>query len=249
MTTQQAVSGTTRAGAEIERKFLLRDAAAGGAVTAGLKGTALVQGYFTRIDGWSVRLRIATPEDGSAQAWLTLKSGGRGSVRQEIERTVEPDFARRLLAPDQADRLISKIRYRLPQGDLCWEVDRFLGRHEGLWLAEIELPHPDHPFDRPDWLGADVTDDPAYRNETLAAGRIPAPPELVTAVRLLLQEIGPEAVSAPRPRDARLAARLRANLLRRKQQARGREVAGDAAERHEDPEARGAALDREDGSA
>lgn len=252
MISSQTVSGATRVGAEIERKFLLRDASSGPAVTADLPGTKLVQGYFSRIDGWSVRLRIAT-RDEVAQAWLTLKTSRQGSVRQEIERVVEPGFARRLLGPDKAERLIAKIRYRLPQGDVTWEIDRFLGRHEGLWLAEVELPHPDHPFHRPDWLGEEVTENPAYRNETLAAadgqsGRMAAPAELVFAVRLLLQQTGQAPASpAPRPRDARLAARLRANLLRRKQQARGREEASPPPSGTTEED--GTALDREDGSA
>lgn len=255
MTSEQPVSETTKVGAEIERKFLLRDAAAGPAITAGLAGTALVQGYFNRIDGWSVRLRVTTEGDCAARAWLTLKTSRQGSVRQEIERAVEPDFAMRLLGPEHAGKLVSKIRYRLAQGDLTWEIDRFLGRHDGLWLAEIELPHPDHVFERPDWLGTDVTDDPAYRNEALAAaggqsGRIAAPAELVAAVRLLLQQTGQTSVPAPpRPRDARLAAKLRSNLLRRKQQARGREQGDSQLPPDGAADDEGAALDREDGSA
>lgn len=252
MSSAASSSDTTRVGPEIERKFLVRDPR----IVAGLKGTALLQGYFGRINGWSVRLRLANPEgeDSEAKAWLTLKTTRQGASRQEIERDVAPDFARRLLGPAASGRLISKIRYRLPQDDLVWEIDRFLGRHEGLWIAEIELPHADHPVAQPAWLGAEVTDDARYRNEALVAsdgqsGRMVAPADLVAAVRLLLKETGQLPAPTPlRQRDAQLAANLRANLLRRKQQARRRDAAtppGDvpAGDRGD------AALDREDGSA
>lgn len=245
-------AGGIRAGSEIERKFLLRRPELGPEIIAGLPGEMLLQGYFGRIDGWSVRLRVASGHDGGSQAWLTLKTTRRGSCREEIEQSVSPDMVRELL--EGCDRLIRKQRYRRPQGELVWEIDRFLGRHEGLWLAEIELPDAGHHFTRPDWLGADVTDDPRYRNEALSAssegpsGRSAAPAELVAAVRQLLQQTG-QAAPAPakHPREARLAASLRVNLQRRKQQFRGRE---DVSPQPSDPARPGApALDREDGSA
>ena len=246
--------GGIRAGTEIERKFLLRRPELGPDIVAGLPGELLLQGYFGRIDGWSVRLRVASGKEGGAQAWLTLKTTRQGSSREEIEQAVFPDMAREML--EGSGRLIRKLRHRLRQGELVWEIDRFLDRHDGLWLAEIELPHADHPFTRPDWLGAEVTDDPRYRNEALAAsdgkgGRNAAPAELVATVRQLLQQTG-RAAAAPvkRQRDARLAANLRANLQRRKQQFRGRE---DASPEPPDPapaaRTGAPALDREDGSA
>lgn len=186
---------TTKVGAEIERKFLLRDSS----IVAGLTGIALMQGYFGSIDGWSVRLRT-TMQSGAEQdpakrnAWLTLKSTKPGSARQEIERPVLFDFAHRMLAALPAERLISKIRYHIPAADgLTWEIDRFLDRHHGLWLAEIELPRADHPLALPDWLGPEVTDDPHYRNAALAKSPdhgADAPAELVFAVRRLLRDTG-----------------------------------------------------------
>lgn len=189
---------TTKVGAEIERKFLLRDPG----IVAGLSGIALVQGYFGSIDGWSVRLRTTMPtatasdsgsESAKQGAWLTLKSTKPGSVRQEIERPVLFDFANRMLATLPPERLIGKIRYYVPAGDLTWEIDRFLDRHHGLWLAEIELPRADYPLALPDWLGPEVTHDPRYRNAALAQspkGDAGAPSELVLAVRRLLRDTG-----------------------------------------------------------
>lgn len=247
-------AGGIRMGAEIERKFLLRQPGQGPALVAGLPGVTMLQGYFGRIDGWSVRLRITSGDDGAVQAWLTLKTTRQGSSREEIEQAVPESFARPLL--EGSGRLVRKIRHRLPHGELVWEIDRFLGRHEGLWLAEIELPQADYPVALPDWLGADVTDDPRYRNEALAApegpaARTSAPAELVATVRRLLQQTG-QAAPAPvaRQREARLAANLRANLQRRKQQLRGREdVPLDAAAAAPSALPDGRTLDRDDSSA
>jgi CYTH domain-containing protein len=204
-----AAAGSPAIGTEIERKFLLRDTG----IVAGLTGRPLVQGYFADIDGWSVRLRTAVDRGGRAEAWLTLKSQAAGVARREIEAPVDYDFAARLLAALPPDHLISKIRYRLPLADadhalagrpLFWEIDRFLERHHGLWLAEIELPRADYPLTLPAWLGTEVTDDPRYRNTALAraagpsprsGGGLPLPPapapaELDAAVHRLLAEAG-----------------------------------------------------------
>ncbi|MFN4276970.1 MAG: CYTH domain-containing protein [Ferrovibrio sp.] len=175
---------TPTAAAEIERKFLVRDTG----VVAGLAGTPLVQGYFGGLEGWTLRLRTA-----GERAWLTLKSAQTGMTRQEIESPVPFELAGRLLAVLPPDQIISKIRYRLPvEGSgLAWEIDRFLERHHGLWLAEIELPRADYPVALPAWLGPEVTGDPRYHNAALAASPggaapQPAPPELLAMARRLL---------------------------------------------------------------
>jgi adenylate cyclase len=253
----------TTIGTEIERKFLLRDTG----IVAGLAGIPLLQGYFRDIEGWSVRLRSA-----AGRAWLTLKSRDAAApdnrmVRREVESPVDPALADRLLAALPPECCIIKTRYRLPVEDapgLAWEIDCFGGRHDGLWLAEIELPAADHPLHLPAWLGDEVTTDPRYRNAALAAVStdgppVPLPEELDRLARQLLAGAdarreappsGPSTTVIPvRDRSAgrraeralrqtRLERELRANLLRRKQQTRGRESEG-AEPRpgldHEDP--------------
>lgn len=191
----------TTIGTEIERKFLLRDTG----IVAGLTGRPLVQGYFGGIDGWSLRLRTAQARGGAPAAWLTLKSGTAGAAREEIESPVDPAFATRLLAALSPAQLISKLRYCLPAPDgLSWEIDRFLERHHGLWLAEIELPRADYPLALPAWLGPEVTDDPGYRNAALAVspggGALPpAPAELRAVVDRLLAETGQRPALPPEP--------------------------------------------------
>jgi CYTH domain-containing protein len=63
--------------------------------------------------------------------------------------------------------LIEKHRYHLEYHGLTWEVDEFLGDNAGLIVAEVELEHPQQPFDRPPWIGTEVTDDPRYYNANL----------------------------------------------------------------------------------
>lgn len=241
----------TTIGTEIERKFLLRDAGAGPSIVAGLTGTALLQGYFRDIEGWSVRLRVAAAPNEEGRAWLTLKSRDAAAPydstrRWEIESPVDPDLAGRLLGALAPERCIAKTRFSIPvEGtSLHWEIDRFEGRHAGLWLAEIELPSADHPLALPDWVGAEVTRDPRYSNANLAAVSSdgpsdlpgPLPGDIDRMARRLLAAAGTGVAPPAEPRDrsagrraeralrqARLEQALRANLQRRKQQVRARE--------------------------
>ena len=63
--------------------------------------------------------------------------------------------------------LIEKKRYKIPYGQLTWEIDEFFGDNQGLIVAEVELEHEDQPFDKPDWIGDEVTHDPRYFNSNL----------------------------------------------------------------------------------
>ncbi len=156
---------------EIERKFLVREPG----IVAGLGGRRLEQGYFGQVGAYHLRIRIAAEE-----AWVTLKSDAPGAARQEYEAAIPVALARRLLDAWPERHKVTKTRYRLPalgQGAprLTWEIDQFHGRHEGMWLAEIELDRADRTLDLPVWLGAEVTDDPGYRNAALAeAPQVPA---------------------------------------------------------------------------
>jgi adenylate cyclase len=148
---------------EIERKFLVhRDK-----LPPLRSGARLVQGYL----GFEPTVRARTQETagGARQGFLTIK--GNGLVgRDEFEYEIPFEEAQALLKLAQA-ALVSKTRYHLPVGgapDLKWEVDFFDGENAGLIVAEIELPRADHPFQRPPWLGEDVTENKAYKNAALA---------------------------------------------------------------------------------
>lgn len=144
-------------GVEIERKFLV--------VAARWRpgeGTLLRQGYLNRDPERTVRARIA-----GAQAFITIKGASRGPVRAEFEYPIPLEDAATLLQMCDGP-LIEKVRYQVEHRGCCWEVDEFLGDNRGLLLAEIELTAPDQAFERPDWVGEEVTHDPRYFNSRLA---------------------------------------------------------------------------------
>lgn len=143
-------------GVEIERKFLVI-----GDPTAGRSGTAMVQGYVAKDGGTTVRVRVA-----GERAWLTVKGPSQGARRVEVEVELPVDEAHQLLHLCRHG-LIEKTRYRIPIGSHTWEVDVFEGANAGLVVAEVELSDEDEAFERPDWLGAEVTADRRYANASL----------------------------------------------------------------------------------
>ena len=153
-------------GREIERKFLVRTERLPASARTG--GARLTQGYLAHTP--SVRVRIAESERG-AEAWLTVK--GPGMIeRAEYEYAIPVDDARGLLELCAAS--LTKVRRHVEVGAHTWDLDEFTGAHAGLWLAEVELSAQTEEFERPDWLGEEVTDDPRYTNSALArAGRCP----------------------------------------------------------------------------
>ena len=140
-------------GVEIERKFLVHPER----LPELPAPDELHQGYLSVEP--VVRVRLIAKASGESQGKLTIKGSGLLS-RAEYEYEIPPGDARQLLA--LCSRGLRKKRYRLGR----WELDHFEGR--GLWLAEIELASEAEPFDKPDWLAAEVTHDPAYSNARLA---------------------------------------------------------------------------------
>ena len=145
---------------EIERKFLVRDTA----IIDTLAGERLTQGYLSHDKNATVRVRIA-----GDSAWLTIKGKTEGATRSEFEYAIPVDDARTMLDTLCGQGVIDKTRYRLPQGELCWEIDVFHGDNDGLVVAEIELPSEDTVFEHPVWLGEEVTGQVRYYNSALSA--------------------------------------------------------------------------------
>lgn len=145
-------------GIEIERKFLVQ----GEQWKLGATRSLLCQGYISAEPGRIVRVRI----DGDA-AMLTIKGMTTGIRRAEWEYPIPVADARSLLDELCQKPLIEKYRYRLPIGGLIWEIDEFLGDNAGLVVAEVELESESQLFDRPVWLGEDVSHDHRYANASL----------------------------------------------------------------------------------
>lgn len=121
------------------------------------------QGYLSSAPGRVVRVREA-----NGKGYLTIKGKNEGAVRSEFEFEISLTEAQELLTICEKP-LIEKYRYRVEFRGFVWEVDEFLGENEGLVIAEIELPAPDTPFEKPDWIGANVTNDVRYYNSNLIA--------------------------------------------------------------------------------
>lgn len=145
---------------EIERKFLLDSDAWRDEVSGSQR---LVQGYVSRGDKSAVRVRIK-----GDRAELNIKHAFDGIHRLEFEYEIPMDDARQLLDKVALRPLIDKTRYHVRRGGHLWEIDEFYGDNAGLIVAEIELSSADEGFERPDWLGEEVSHDQRYYNSNLS---------------------------------------------------------------------------------
>ena len=143
---------------EIERKFLV----IGNGWRENAVGTHYRQGYLNSVKERTVRIRTINDK-----AFLTVKGKNDGAVRDEWEYSIPVADAEGMLERCAQGSVISKTRYIVPEGTYNWEVDEFHGSHEGLVVAEIELPHPDATFRCPDFIGEEVTGNPSYYNSNL----------------------------------------------------------------------------------
>lgn len=143
---------------EIERRFHLKNDGWRGLV----EGEWLKQGYLSVERERTVRVRIK-----GDQAWLTLKSNISNVSRHEFEYPIPLRDAETILAA-MCPMLVEKKRHRIAIGPHVWEVDEFSGQNQGLVLAEIELSDEAESYQRPDWLGEEVTEDPRYTNAYLS---------------------------------------------------------------------------------
>lgn len=148
---------------EIERKYLLS------AMPRHAREHPCVhidQGY---VPGEQLHERLRrTKRDGAVRCFRTVKLG-TGISRVEIEEETTPEIFSRMWTLTRGNR-VRKRRWKVPAGELTWEIDEFVDRE--LVLAEIELPSEDTEVEIPDWLAPyvvrEVTDDPSYLNLNLA---------------------------------------------------------------------------------
>lgn len=146
---------------EIERKFRVADAGWRSAARADPR--LYKQGYLALSERAVVRVRLSD----EGQAWLCVKERRVGATRGEFEYPIPARDASELLRL-AAGTVIEKRRHLVDHAEHGWEVDEFLGANAGLVIAEIELAREDATFERPPWLGEEVTDDERYYNAALA---------------------------------------------------------------------------------
>lgn len=146
---------------EIERKFLV--------VSDAYKREAhakhnIAQGYLNSDPERTVRIRIK-----GESGFLTIKGKGNASGTTRFEWETElPLFEAKPLFDLCEAGAIQKIRYEVKSGKHVFEVDEFAGNNAGLVIAEIELTDENEPFEKPNWLGAEVTGDERYYNAYLS---------------------------------------------------------------------------------
>ncbi len=145
---------------EIERKFLVKEGYKKNAHTY----TRVTQGYLSSVPERIVRVRIY-----GEKGFLTIKgvSNISGMSRYEWEKEIPVNEARELLSLCEPG-VIDKTRYLVQVGKFTFEVDEFHGENEGLVIAEVELSSEEELFEKPGWLGVEVTGDKRYYNSKLA---------------------------------------------------------------------------------
>lgn len=146
---------------EIERKFLVRDVSF---KDEAFKKTRIIQGYLNKNPERSVRIRIF-----GDLGFLTIKgkTNQSGTTRFEWEKEILLKDAEALIKLCEPG-IIDKIRYEIRNGNHTIEVDEFFGENQGLIVAEIELESEDESYQRPKWLGEEVTGKNEYYNAQLS---------------------------------------------------------------------------------
>lgn len=144
---------------EIEKKFLVN----GDFKSYAFKATRITQGYLSSVPERTVRVRVK-----GDKGYITIKGIGNasGASRFEWEKEIPVEDVKALLEICEPG-VIDKTRYLVKAGEHTYEVDEFYGDNEGLTVAEVELSDENEAFDKPSWLGEEVTGDAKYYNSML----------------------------------------------------------------------------------
>lgn len=163
---------------EIERRFLVADTR----FLEGLEGEQILQGYVAKEPG-AMTTRVRVRGD---SAYITLKGPHEGISRDEFEYRIPLADGLQILSSHCNGRMIRKTRFLVDFEGQRFEVDVFEGRHAGLVIAELELPHEAQRVTLPPWIGEEVTHDRRYGNFNLAgfAGVGMPPPGLADRSRV-----------------------------------------------------------------
>jgi len=148
-------------GLEIERKFLVKKGS--DFKSRAYASDRIKQGYICSGHGRTVRVRTR-----GSHGYLTIKgpSVDGGLSRYEFEKEISLDEAGQLFRLCEPG-IIDKTRYLVKSGNHTFEVDEFYGDNEGLVMAEVELAAPDETYEKPDFIGKEVTGDRRFYNSHL----------------------------------------------------------------------------------
>jgi adenylate cyclase len=159
---------------EIERKFLVADH---GWKNSIVQSVRIRDGLIANNNGQKVRVRIA-----NGVAMIAIKSRRHGPARTEFEYTIPYSDAEEMLRTMCGSNVLDKVRHFVSYAGNTWQIDVYEGLLEGVVLAEIELTDADQKLTLPDWIGEEVTADPAYRKVNMVAACLATPkfPEKTT---------------------------------------------------------------------
>jgi len=143
---------------EIERKFLVEN----DQWPRSEDRILMRQGYMAQQGNLVCRVRQKND-----QFYLSIKARIDNLSSYDYEYPIPAQDGQTMLDKLCDHTAVSKTRYLVKQGDLTWEIDEFHDANAGLIVAEIELPSAEHPFDKPAWLGKEVSDDKRYTNYAL----------------------------------------------------------------------------------
>lgn len=146
-------------GVEIEHKYLVKD---GSYRLMAASKSEIKQGFLSRNPERVVRIRLRDDK-----GYITIKGAGKGASHPEYEYEIPHDDALEMLSTLCEPPVIEKTRYIVPHEGNNWEVDEFHGAHQGLVIAELEIPAPDYRYPLPPFIGKEVTGDSRYYNSQL----------------------------------------------------------------------------------
>ena len=143
---------------EIERKYLVIN----DSWKTDIQGIfSIKQGYLNLEPESNVRVRVKDDK-----GYLTIKGEPNNISRQEFEYEIPIEDAEKILTLCQSP-IIEKVRYEILIEDHIWEIDEFSGKNQGLIIAEIELTSEEQAYEKPKWLGKEVSNNPDYYNLSL----------------------------------------------------------------------------------
>ncbi len=144
---------------ETERKFLVNNL-----WSAPKYGKEIIQGYLCKDPDRSVRIRYSKFHP----CFITIKGKTTNISREEYEYQIPEKDAWNMLDMIPANEWVIKTRYMQLVGGKHWEIDVFHNNNDGLIIAEVELKEENEKFERPEWLGEEITHDPKYYNLNLS---------------------------------------------------------------------------------
>ena len=143
---------------EIEHKYLVINDSYREMATGKVE---IRQGYLNRNPDRTVRIRTM-----GSKGFLTVKSRNHGAKRLEFEYEIPGKDAEEILKLAEPG-IVEKTRYMVPFGGLLWEVDEFHGSQNGVTVAEVEIPEDGITYQKPPFIGKDITGNPEYYNSNL----------------------------------------------------------------------------------